>query len=73
MGLNYFFDSATGLLFVKLQSNKTRIADNYCPPGGCEGILIRASGSSLGTNSGFCSSAYPKYSIQEVVPSNPGE
>ena len=50
-----------------------REGDNYCPPKGCEGLIIKVSGSSVGTNSGFCSGAYPKYAVQEVIPSDPGE
>ncbi|KYQ91157.1 transmembrane protein [Tieghemostelium lacteum] len=67
-GLTGFYDSSSGLLFVKFIQNGTRTWNMYCPDSGCESINIKITGSGVNSNSGDCSSAaYPKYTKKENV------
>jgi hypothetical protein len=67
-GLSYYFDSSTGLLFVKPVTVYFREADHYCSPTGnsCPYVNVVATGASIGKSSGDCrATAYPKYFVEE--------
>ncbi|XP_035660304.1 cell surface hyaluronidase-like [Branchiostoma floridae] len=64
-GFNYYWDSSTGLLFVKVLAHYARTGDkaySYCSNMGCESIYIQATMTSDDV-SDCMTSAYPKYSL----------
>jgi len=65
-GNSAYYDSSTGLLFLRFIQNTASQWANYCPDGGCESFIIKITGSGVNTNTGDCSAlAYPKYSKME--------
>eukprot|EP01133_Synstelium_polycarpum_P020701 gene20701-24863_t len=53
-GNTAFYDSNSGLLFLKFIQKGARPTGQYCPLSGCESIDILATGGSMGTNTGDC-------------------
>ncbi|KAF2078654.1 hypothetical protein CYY_000025 [Polysphondylium violaceum] len=61
-GTTAFYDSSTGLLFLRFIQNTASQWANYCPDAGCESFIIKITGSGVNTNTGDCSAAaYPLY------------
>ncbi|GAM21663.1 hypothetical protein SAMD00019534_048380, partial [Acytostelium subglobosum LB1] len=58
LGNTWFYDSNSGLLFLRFTQNNTRPWNYYCPKEGCESLNIVATGSGLGTNTGDCTNVY---------------
>ncbi|EAL72668.1 transmembrane protein [Dictyostelium discoideum AX4] len=61
-GLSAYYDSVTGLLFLNAIQERTRQWNYFCPDVGCETFDIQITGLGVNTNTGYCSSSYPKYS-----------